>query len=105
MKKKWTDLECSVVSGTAKEVLPRLNQILSVCNQFTEDLENVEILSVLKGVRQLDTSETLLLPESSVSESMKILQEFQQRPLDRDLLFERLRIKSLKEINDKALDS
>lgn len=97
---EWNKLAKTHVQETALKVLPRLEQILSVCRKLLDELENYEIAGVLRDVRQVEAGSPLLLPENTVAESMRILQEISARPLDQDLLFQHLRIKSLDELNE-----
>lgn len=100
LEQAWKKLEKTGVTATVEQILPRVIQILKTCRELLDEIENSEIAGVLKDVRQLEANSIPLLPESSTLEAVRILQEFQERPLNQDLLFEHLRIKSLKEINN-----
>lgn len=96
----WIKLRETSVFETVRQVFPRLTEILKTCRVILDEIENSEIAGVLKDVRQLEANTIPLLPESTTLKAVEILQEFQQRPLNQELLFEHLRIKSLKEIKN-----
>lgn len=88
-------LELSNHNVPVDEIVTRYETVISACRALADDMECRQITGILTDVRQVQDNSPLMLPESNFADSIKTLQDISARPLDRELLFEHLRVKSL----------
>lgn len=91
-------------------VVPRIERIVVVFDDLLQAVNNAhsqgKVLRALKDVTHISTAADvpLLLPESGFADSVRILQEFQAKPLALEIDFQSERIKALQEIVRKDGD-
>jgi hypothetical protein len=84
---------------TSERIRARHAPVEQILKQLRAELSNYKAVRAMKAVRQTATGDILELPEGSNRTALDIIEEFKIKPLDQELLFERLRIESLKKIN------
>lgn len=81
----------------------RAGKLVANLDQLLTNLANYEALHTLKDVKQIESSGgDKLLTEGSLTSAIESLHEFTTAPLDRELLFQNLRITSLSELNENS---
>ena len=83
---------------TSERIRARHAPVEQILKRLRGELSNYKAVRALQGVRQVATGDILQLPEGSNRTALDVIEEFKIKPLDQEVMFERLRIESLKEI-------